>query len=334
MSSILSEAAPQLSEPASPQTAGAWLRQQRQQRGLHIVALAAMLKVPQSKLEALEADRLQELPDATFTRALATAMCRALKVDAAPVMAMLPRSNEPELNVSRGLNKPYRERDSRTEGLSLDGLKRPMFWGPALLLAAAAAVYFLPADVFDRFQKPGGDTSSGAASAEVAPVLSTEAPLAVPAASSSDANMSLTAEAASAVQATLPLSASKAASAVLAPTGQSASATSAAGAKSVVNAGVSLPAAATAASLPPAPVAGGVPLVVKVHAESWVEVVDARGQTLLSKLLRPGDVQNLSGLPPLKVRVGNVSGTELVLRGASVDLASQSRDNVARIELN
>jgi cytoskeleton protein RodZ len=331
MSSILSEAAPQLGEPASPQTAGAWLRQQRQQRGLHIVALAAMLKVPQSKLEALEADRLQELPDATFTRALATAMCRALKVDAAPVMAMLPRSNEPELNVSRGLNKPYRERDSRTEGLSLDGLKRPVVWGPALLLAAAAAVYFLPTDVFDRLQHSGGDASSGAASTEVAPVLATEAPLAIPAASEVAGGTLLATEAASAVQTPVPLAAAKPASTVPAPTGLSPSAV---GTAPAANTSAAPSTSATPAALPPAPVAGGVPLLVKVNAESWVEVVDARGQTLLSKLLRPGDVQNLSGLPPLKVRVGNVAGTELVLRGASVDLASQSRDNVARIELN
>ncbi|MEJ6005488.1 helix-turn-helix domain-containing protein [Paucibacter sp. AS339] len=317
MSSILSAAAPLLREPASPQTAGAWLRQQRQQRGLHIVALAAMLKVPQSKLEALESDRLQELPDATFTRALATAMCRALKVDAAPVMAMLPRSNEPELNVSRGLNKPYRERDSRTEGLSLDWVKRPVVWGAGLVLLAAAAVYFLPADLLDRYQKPAAESAAAvSAQAEPSPVTSTEI-LARPAGS----DVSPGDAAASEAMQPMPAASKtvQATAAVAAP----------------MPAAVTTPSAVTASvAAAPAPVAGGVPLLVKVSAESWVEVVDARGQTLLSKLLRPGDVQNLSGLPPLKVRVGNVAGTELVLRGSSVDLASQSRDNVARIELN
>lgn len=76
----------------SAATAGAWLRNARQQRGLHIAALAVMLKVPQAKLEALEADRYDELPDATFARALATAVCRALKIDAGPVLALLPRA--------------------------------------------------------------------------------------------------------------------------------------------------------------------------------------------------------------------------------------------------
>ena len=83
----------------------------------------------------------------------------------------------------------------------------------------------------------------------------------------------------------------------------------------------------------PAP-AGAVPITLKVTADSWVEIVDARGQVLLSRLLKPGDAPELSGMPPFKVRVGNVSATELSLRGSKVDLAGQSKDNVARIELN
>ena len=75
---------------SSSLTAGALLRQARQAKGLHIAALAVSLKVPQRKLEALEADRYGELPDATFVRALAQTVCRALKVDRAPILALLP----------------------------------------------------------------------------------------------------------------------------------------------------------------------------------------------------------------------------------------------------
>ena len=55
--------------------AGALLRAARQQQGLHIAALAASIKVTPAKLEALESGRIQELPDATFTRALALTVC-------------------------------------------------------------------------------------------------------------------------------------------------------------------------------------------------------------------------------------------------------------------
>lgn len=126
----------------SATTAGAWLRNARQQRGLHIAALAVMLKVPQAKLEALEADRFDELPDATFARALATAMCRALKVDPAPVLALLPRTSTSEFDVPAGLNQPFRERGAGAiDGGVLALLARPVVWGALLLLIAAAAVY-------------------------------------------------------------------------------------------------------------------------------------------------------------------------------------------------
>ena len=62
-------------------TAGGLLREARQAAGLHIAALAVALKVPVSKLEALEADDYAKLTDTVFVRALASSVCRALKAD-------------------------------------------------------------------------------------------------------------------------------------------------------------------------------------------------------------------------------------------------------------
>ena len=75
-----------MSETAAGPTrsAGALLRAAREEQGLHIAALAAAIKVTPRKLDALENDRCDELPDATFTRALAQTVCRALKIDAGP----------------------------------------------------------------------------------------------------------------------------------------------------------------------------------------------------------------------------------------------------------
>lgn len=311
---------------ASPQSAGAYLRAAREKSGLHIAALAVMLKVPQAKLEAIEGDRWQDLPDMTFVRALAKAMCRALKVDAGPVMAMLPSSEDKVLSVSRGLNTPYRDRSS--DGFSLELLGRPVVLGAGGLLVAAAVVFFMPADWLQNL------------SAKTQPAL--EAPVAsVPeAAAASAASQDL----APVVAGASALPASQEASApglVNAPASAPAALNAVAANTAAVNAApvAAKPAqgATPTASAPvPAPVpgVGQVPLRVKITDESWVEVVDAKGQVLLSKLLRPGDEQNLVGTPPLKIRVGNVAGTELTLRGSAVDLKSQSRDNVARIELN
>ena len=47
--------------------------------------------VPVRQLEALEADRLDLLPDLTFARALTSSVCRQLRIDPAPILEALPR---------------------------------------------------------------------------------------------------------------------------------------------------------------------------------------------------------------------------------------------------
>ena len=278
---------------SQPVTAGAWLRNARQQRGLHIAALAVMLKVPQAKLEALEADRFGELPDATFARALATAMCRALKVDPAPVLALLPRTGQ-EFDVRPGLNQPFRERGAGVaDGGALALVARPIVWGPVLLLAAAAAVYWIPAGWLPERDVPAASSAaSGTVAAASAPVEFVPAP-AAPAASE-------------------PVVAAASAPAP------------------VVSAPAAVPAQPASAPVVPA----GQALRVTASADSWIEVVDAQGQVLLSRVLRAGEQQEFGGAAPYKLRVGNVSGTRIEWRGAAVDLNARASNNVARLELN
>ena len=62
-------------------SAGALLRQYREAQGFNLEVLAHALRVAPAKLEALEANHLDALPDAMFARALALAVCRQLKVE-------------------------------------------------------------------------------------------------------------------------------------------------------------------------------------------------------------------------------------------------------------
>src|SRR5262249_45885275 len=93
-------------------------------------------------------------------------------------------------------------------------------------------------------------------------------------------------------------------------------------------------AAASAAPAAAASVPAGSGLRITATAETWVEVVDAKGQTLLSRVLREGEQQEFGGASPYKVRLRNVGGTRIEGRGAAVALAGRSKDNVARLELN
>ncbi|MEY8876591.1 MAG: DUF4115 domain-containing protein, partial [Leptothrix sp. (in: b-proteobacteria)] len=78
-------------------------------------------------------------------------------------------------------------------------------------------------------------------------------------------------------------------------------------------------------------VAGTVEL--RTSADSWVEARDAAGAVLLSRMLPAGEVIGLDGSLPIKLKIGNASGTRVSFRGALVDLTAATRDNVARIEL-
>ena len=125
------------------------LRAAREKQGLHIAALAAAIKVSPRKLDALENDRWHELPDATFVRALAQTVCRTLKIEARPVLALLPITGEVALEpVSNALNQPFHDRPGRDGGGFGASAIRPMVATGLLLLVAALAVYFLPASLW------------------------------------------------------------------------------------------------------------------------------------------------------------------------------------------
>ena len=297
-------------------TAGRLLREARQAQGLHIAALASAIKVAPRKLELLESDRLGELPDATFTRALAQTVCRSLKVDAAPILALLPPPSGYRLEqVGEGLNTPFRERPARPIPNDWASLSKPAGWGPALVLVAAGAVYLMPAGWLPNSSRPQGSATSATAPAE------RSAPVTPP-----DAMPSPTAVPAILDPAVVnPGAAIERAGSVTASTGVA-----------------SLPATvseATTAAPPSNSSKQAMPMVapklLQVHAraDSWIEVVDSRGHVLLSRLVRSGETVELDGVAPLKARIGNASGTVLVFRGQALELAPFTRDNLARLEL-
>lgn len=272
-------------------TAGGLLRQARQAQGLHIAALAAAIKVTQRKLELLESDQFDQLPDATFTRALAQTVCRTLKVDAAPVLALMPPPLGHRLEeISEGLNTPFRERPGRLVPGEWVSLGSPLVWIAGLLVLAALVVYFMPASWLPAARER----------------LSSEPTVTVPATVTEAASAAaLVAPAASAVAETLlpPVAAEPAASASV----------------------DEIPANAVEAAVG----------VLQVHADqrSWVEVTDARGRSLISRLLEAGEDVGLDGVLPFKVSIGNAGATKVVFRGQPLELGAFTRDNVARLEL-
>lgn len=162
---------------ASPDSAGSLLRRAREAQGLHIAALAVALKVPVRKIEALEADRLHELPDTVFVRALASSVCRALKIASEPILAQLPQSRQPQLkSVEAGTQASFRVRGLRSESRPWDQLSRPYWLAIVLLVLGLAALIFWPLN-----PDPPMSTVSAPAVAEPAVVVSSTTELPLPA---------------------------------------------------------------------------------------------------------------------------------------------------------
>jgi len=315
-------------------SAGQLLRAARERQGMHIAALAAALKVAPRKLELIETDRYDELHDATFVRALALSMCRALRIDAQPVLAKLPQTASHRLDeVNRGLNQPFRDRAAPVDSFEWQRYLSAPVIGALLLVIAAIALYVLPG----RGWWPArGEAAS-------APVVS-ETPVSAPSGGASEASV-LAGLAASAVEAATSVMTPQAsapgekvapAPAVTGPASAPAQAPAPVAATPApvpaVQPAAPPPAqAASAAAAAPAAITG----VLKMHAqaESWVEVRDRDGRVLVQRTLAAGESVGADGVLPLRVTVGNASGTQVEFRGQPVVLLPLARDNVARLEL-
>ena len=159
-----------------PDSAGSLLRRAREAEGLHIAALAVALKVPVRKIEALEADRLHELPDIVFARALASSACRALKIAPEPIMTLLPPSSQPHLkSVEASTRASYRVKGLRSESRLWDHLSRPYWLAIALLMLGLAALIFWPLK-----RDPGASTVNASVVAEPAVSVPATTELALP----------------------------------------------------------------------------------------------------------------------------------------------------------
>ena len=304
-------APPPEARSASTATAGRLLREARERQGLHIAALAASIKVTQKKLEALEADRFEELPDATFTRALAQTVCRALKVDSAEIMRLLPPPGGYRLEqVGEGLNAPFRARPGALVQRDVTSILRsPAFWLTMLVLLAALGVYLWPGRLAG-LAGPGRAASAASPASSVPGVVSSVLPRGELPGMPPDTKPEEGAPVPVPANLVSPNEAAAATTAAVAPAGVAAS-------------GEAGSAASASASL----------LQVQATVASWVEVSDARGQALIARLVKPGESVDLDGVAPLKVRIGNAAGTRLTFRGQPVELAASTRDNIARLEL-
>ncbi len=307
-------------------TAGALLRDAREAAGLHIAALAVALKVPVAKLEALEADNFSALPDMVFVRALASSVCRTLKIDPQAVLALLPQGEGPRLSAGDvGLNAPVKGFAGRSSAAPFKGAgSRSFVWAVGLLLIGAALMMFLPrgldADLSALLKQPETTTKIPMPTGNVAQEISVAvgAEQRVP----------------SAAPAPAPAPAAAAAAAAAAGVGDELPAGESIKPAGIASHPIVLPSveASAPSSAPAADAPSGV-LAFKARSESWIQVRDAAGALVLQRNLAPNELVSVSGVLPLAVVIGRADATEVFVRGKPYDIGPVSRENVARFEV-
>jgi len=138
---------PLASETAAqaPMTAGALLRQAREDAGLSIEDVAYRVKIHVKKLAALEENQLDQIPNAVFLRAMASSVARTLHVEPQRILELLPDSPKPVfVNIEDNIKGSFGEPTHLSAKLRtfFSASSHVIFAG--LLVVAAALVYFSP----------------------------------------------------------------------------------------------------------------------------------------------------------------------------------------------
>jgi cytoskeleton protein RodZ len=290
---------------ATPPTAGAILAQAREAAGLSVQDVALQLRLAPRQVTAIERDDFASLPGRTFVRGFVRNYARLLKLDVDAILAALPGDG------AAALDRPSLAATTRAIGeLPSERAARPgaAKWAIPLALIAIVAIAALY-----EFSRPPSPSP--------APVATTPAssPAAEPAPSSPPAPQ---ADAQPAGPPTAPLAGTTTTSlpnpvGAVAPTAGNA------------------PAPAPSPS-PASPAMQGAPnqLNLRFHGTSWIEVRDRSGNIVLSMTGNDGTSREIAIAPPGEITVGNVAAVEASWRGRRLDLAAQSKQNVARVRLD
>ncbi len=336
-------------EPGGP---GRQLGILRQQAGLSIEQVVAVLRFNARQIEALEQDDLARLPPRAQLRGMIRNYAKLLKLDPEPFLAQVPSHSEPATGklMTEFMEVPFRPGN---------GSRYSMWWALGILIALAVVAYWgadrvsrvreeekaqslaAPADPrgvqaeasSDAAAPPAPDAS---AASEATPAGASESQNPPPA----QANQTTSATQGTATQAIQVAAATQAAPATAAT--QATPATTATQASSAVSATQTVPStaatqAASATAAPQAPSASAASSSARVllsfQRASWVEIRDDSGRVVVSETFPGNSQKTLELRPPLKLTIGAASGVQLEYRGKQVDLAPSTRLDIARLTL-
>jgi cytoskeleton protein RodZ len=282
---------------------GEILARERAARGLTIEDVAQQLKFGARQLEALEQDRFDLLPGGTFARGMVRSYARLVKLDADSLLTRM----EGKLEVP----DPGRLADRFRQPVPFANASRRsnVIYGILSLLILTAVAGVLIEWKQER-AKVAGPAVVASAPAQ------TEKP-----------------RAADTVTPAEP--------APPAPPAPTAAAVQPSAAPAVAQAPAAMQSAQDVAKAQKPPAAQAAPsadpdarrIVMRFDEESWVEVRDAAGHTLLEQLVPAGSQRVVSGQPPFDMVIGNAQHVQVMYQNQPFDLKPHTRVDVARFTL-
>ena len=296
------------------------LQQARIAAGVEIEPLAAVLKVTVRKLQALEAGELNNPSEMTFTRALAASVCRQLRIEPGPVLDAWPGQSADATAVPKTLPNDGTPNAATALPASAQPTGGRGWLGVLVVLLIGVGVWM----AYQQMQH-ASERRQARAIAQPAVIvperIETPAPAAVEVPTVPATEMTPAKEGvAEAAPATPPV-------AVVTPPAVTAAPPEAPAKPGPIVNNQSVP-------LTPAAIGDHI-LVLHALESSWIEVTDASGGRVFTRLMGAGDhVAIDQGSRPLSVLIGNAAGVRVYSRGTALDLTEKARLNVARFDVN
>jgi len=271
----------------------------REARGLALADVAQSLKFAPRQLEALEQERFDALPGATFARGMVRSYARLLKLDPEPLVERI--SGRCEIPDSNRLAARYHQPVPFS-----DNARRSTF----VYLGLSVGVLALVGGVAYEWQQErvaaakGPQKPAAVAKAAPRPVPRPAAPV-VPV-----------------QQAAAP-----------APSAEKVKAPVAEKTKTIAAIPAVAPAAVAPATAEKPKVASSGPnrLVVRTEGEAWIEIKDSADRMLVSSLNPAGSERVVRGRPPYQLVIGNASNVRITYDDKLIDLAPHTKQDVARL---
>lgn len=318
--------------PGSSQSlvsAGVLLSNERVKRGISIQEAADYLKLSRKQVEALENDDYSSLPGTTFVRGFMRNYAKFLELDLEPIMAWLDSqvpNTAPDARPAAAVTpqgttastESHKEKDTAPATpatANADTGSGIWKWLLPLLLVGAGLVWYQsqPSEATEANTEAAAPAEA-VAKAPVATTPPVAETAATPPAPPAEAPQTPPPSAAATPAVPPPVTATTAAPAVTPPT----------------------PAATTttATAAPVLPSNGNHQLRLVMKQDSWMEILDSKGERVVFGTQKAGKERIVEGTPPFKMTIGNATEVELFHNNQAIDLKKHiKKGTTAKLEL-